>query len=95
MIVEDGTKDETTQRLWRAGQRRIVTGADSDLQEKNRATGPLSKAHHRAFAYVPMPSTIPAIWWGLALLALAAVALVPFCEYLNRRYVAADPWKAS
>lgn len=39
-----------------------------------------------------MPSTIPAIWWGLALLALAAVALVPACEYLNRRYVAADPW---
>ncbi|WP_164741229.1 hypothetical protein [Achromobacter spanius] len=39
-----------------------------------------------------MPSTIPAIWWGLALLALAAVALAPFGEYLNRRYVAADPW---
>lgn len=42
-----------------------------------------------------MPSTIPAIWWGLALLALAAVALVPACEYLNRRYVAADPWEAT
>ncbi|WP_262984222.1 hypothetical protein [Achromobacter spanius] len=42
-----------------------------------------------------MPSTIPAIWSGLALLALAAVALVPACEYLNRRYVAADPWKAT
>lgn len=42
-----------------------------------------------------MPTTIPAIWWGLALLALAAVALAPFCEYLNRRYVAADPWEAT
>jgi hypothetical protein len=42
-----------------------------------------------------MPSTIPAFWWGLALLALAAVALVPACEYLNRRYVAADPWEAT
>lgn len=60
-----------------------------------RATGPLSKAHHRAFAQIPMPTTIPAIWWGLALLALAAVALAPFCEYLNRRYVAADPWEAT
>jgi uncharacterized membrane protein YccF (DUF307 family) len=39
-----------------------------------------------------MPSTIPAIWWGLALLALAAVALVPIGERLTRRYVAADPW---
>ena len=60
-----------------------------------RATGLLSKTHHRAFAHIPMPSTIPAIWSGLALLALAAVALVPACEYLNRRYVAADPWKAT
>ncbi|MPS76549.1 MAG: hypothetical protein E2591_00570 [Achromobacter sp.] len=42
-----------------------------------------------------MPPTIPAIWRDLALLALAAVALAPFCEYLNRRYVAADPWKAT
>jgi hypothetical protein len=95
LIVEDGTKDEMTQRLWRAGQRRIVTGAESDFQGKNRATGPLSEAHHRAFTHLPMPSTIPAIWWGLALLALVALALVPACEYFNRRYVAADPWKAS
>jgi hypothetical protein len=42
-----------------------------------------------------MPSTILAIWWGLALLALVALALVPACEYFNRRYVAADPWRAS
>ncbi|MDF8360192.1 hypothetical protein [Achromobacter anxifer] len=39
-----------------------------------------------------MPSTIPAIWWGLALLALVAVALVPIGNYFIRRYVAADPW---
>ncbi|QKQ51093.1 hypothetical protein [Achromobacter denitrificans] len=32
-----------------------------------------------------MPSTIPAIWWGLALLALVAVALVPIGDYLSRR----------
>lgn len=42
-----------------------------------------------------MPSTIPAIWWGLALLALAAVVLAPAFDYLNRRYVAADPWEAT
>ncbi|CAB3904385.1 hypothetical protein LMG26858_04403 [Achromobacter anxifer] len=39
-----------------------------------------------------MPSTIPAIWWGLALLALVAVALVPIGHNFTRRYVAADPW---
>ncbi|MGZ0107201.1 hypothetical protein [Achromobacter xylosoxidans] len=39
-----------------------------------------------------MTSTIPAFWWGLALLALVAVALVPICNYFIRRYVAADPW---
>ncbi len=43
-------------------------------------------------AQIPMPSTIPAIWWGLALLALVAVALVPIGNYFIRRYVAADPW---
>ena len=48
-----------------------------------------------AVAQIPMPPTIPAIWWGLALFALEAMALVPACEYLNRRYVAADPWKAT
>ncbi|MGK8222210.1 hypothetical protein ACRS2S_19900 [Achromobacter xylosoxidans] len=42
-----------------------------------------------------MPSTIPAIWWGLALLALVAVALVPVGNYFIRRYVAADPWSAT
>jgi hypothetical protein len=61
--------------------------------DAGHVTGDLSS--HRAFAPIPMPSTIPAIWAGLALLALAAVALVPACEYLNRRYVAADPWKAT
>ncbi|WP_278484065.1 hypothetical protein [Achromobacter insolitus] len=39
-----------------------------------------------------MPTTIPAIWWGLALLALVAVALVPIGNHFIRRYVAADPW---
>jgi len=39
-----------------------------------------------------MPSTIPAIWWGLVLLALVAVALVPIGNYFTRLYVAADPW---
>ncbi|MFY2030262.1 hypothetical protein [Achromobacter dolens] len=42
-----------------------------------------------------MPSTIPAIWWGLALLALVAVALVPIGNYFIRRYVAAAPWSAT
>lgn len=59
--------------------------------DAGHVTGKLT--YFRASAQTPMPSTIPAIWWGLALLALAAVALVPACEYLNRRYVAADPWK--
>ena len=88
----------TVGRLWRAGRRRFVSGAKNDFHLGSELIGPsglLSKAHHRAFAQITMPSTIPAIWWGLALLALAAVALVPACEYLNRRYVAADPWKAS
>ena len=42
-----------------------------------------------------MLSTTPSIWLGLTLLALAVVVLVPIDEYLNRRYVAADPWKAT
>ena len=41
-----------------------------------------------------MPSTIPAFWWGLALLALVAAALVPIGEHFARRYVAADPWSS-
>lgn len=39
-----------------------------------------------------MPSTIPAIWWGLALLALAAVALPPVCEYFIRRKIEDGKW---
>lgn len=46
-------------------------------------------------AQIFMPSSIPAIWCGLALLALAAVALVPIGEHFTRLYVAADPWQAA
>ena len=38
----------------------------------------------------PQPSH--AIWWGLALLALVAVARVPIGDYFTRRHAAADPW---
>jgi len=85
----------TPGRLRRAGRRRFVTGTKSDFLPGSELIGPPArspKPHHRASAQIPMTSTIPAFWWGLALLALVAVALVPIGNYLIRRYVAADPW---
>lgn len=78
----------------RAGRRRYVTGAKVTFQREAMigppACSPKPTTAHSA--QIPMPSTIPAIWWGLALLALVAVALVPIGNYFTRRYVAADPW---
>ncbi|WP_256981327.1 hypothetical protein [Bordetella genomosp. 4] len=40
-----------------------------------------------------MTLSIPAICWGLALLALVLLVLAPLGDYFTRRHAANDPWK--